>query len=63
VHLSSMSRTCDDGNRIQQTSGLTASATMSAQPVRRTRLWLNDATGQVLRNGLELLGVGAPDRM
>ena len=33
------------------------------EPVHRTRLWLNDATGQVLRNGLELLGVGAPDRM
>jgi arginyl-tRNA synthetase len=29
----------------------------------RTRLWLNDATGQVLANGLGLLGVGAPDRM
>jgi arginyl-tRNA synthetase len=29
----------------------------------RTRLWLNDATGQVLRNGLELLGVSAPERM
>jgi len=29
----------------------------------RTRLWLNDATGQVLRNGLGLLGVGAPERM
>ena len=31
--------------------------------LHRTRLWLNDATGQVLRNGLTLLGVGAPDRM
>ncbi|MDI2097461.1 arginine--tRNA ligase [Ruicaihuangia caeni] len=31
--------------------------------VHRTRLWLNDATGQVLRNGLALLGVSAPDRM
>ena len=31
--------------------------------VHRTRLWLNDATGQVLRNGLELLGVSAPERM
>ncbi|WP_288452454.1 arginine--tRNA ligase [uncultured Microbacterium sp.] len=31
--------------------------------VHRTRLWLNDATGQVLRNGLDLLGVSAPDRM
>ena len=31
--------------------------------VHRTRLWLNDATGQVLRNALTLLGVTAPDRM
>lgn len=31
--------------------------------VHRTRLWLNDATGQVLRNGLALLGVSAPDKM
>ncbi|WP_120521326.1 arginine--tRNA ligase [Arthrobacter celericrescens] len=36
------------------------------EPVRdvnRTRLWLNDATSQVLANGLELLGVSAPERM
>nr|WP_228509006.1 arginine--tRNA ligase [Herbiconiux sp. VKM Ac-1786] len=32
-------------------------------PIHGTRLWLNDATGQVIRNGLELLGVSAPDRM
>ena len=31
--------------------------------VHRTRLWLNDSTGQVLRNGLGLLGVSAPERM
>ncbi|RFA20366.1 arginine--tRNA ligase [Subtercola boreus] len=31
--------------------------------LHRTRLWLNDATGQVIRNGLALLGVSAPDRM
>jgi len=31
--------------------------------VHRTRLWLNDAVGQVLRNALGLLGVSAPDRM
>lgn len=29
----------------------------------RSRLWLNDATGQVLANGLGLLGVSAPERM
>jgi arginyl-tRNA synthetase len=31
--------------------------------VHRTRLWLNDATGTVVRNGLGLLGVSAPERM
>jgi arginyl-tRNA synthetase len=31
--------------------------------LHRTRLWLNDATGAVLRNALGLLGVSAPDRM
>ncbi|MCC6269919.1 MAG: arginine--tRNA ligase [Microbacteriaceae bacterium] len=31
--------------------------------VHRTRLWLNDAAGVVLRNGLTLVGVSAPERM
>ncbi len=31
--------------------------------LHRTRLWLNDASRQVLANGLGLLGVGAPERM
>ncbi|HHU09162.1 MAG TPA: arginine--tRNA ligase [Intrasporangiaceae bacterium] len=31
--------------------------------LHRTRLWLNDATSQVLANGLGLLGVSAPERM
>ncbi|MGO0574900.1 arginine--tRNA ligase [Ornithinimicrobium panacihumi] len=31
--------------------------------VHRSRLWLNDATRQVLANGLGLLGVSAPERM
>jgi arginyl-tRNA synthetase len=31
--------------------------------VHRTRLWLNNAAGVVLRNGLALLGVSAPERM
>ena len=31
--------------------------------VHRTRLWLNDATSQVIRNGLALVGVSAPERM
>ena len=33
------------------------------EPIHRTRLWLNDAAGIVLRNGLGLLGVSAPERM
>ena len=33
------------------------------ETIHRTRLWLNDATGVVLRNGLALLGVSAPERM
>ncbi|PNL17742.1 arginine--tRNA ligase [Micrococcus sp. FDAARGOS_333] len=35
----------------------------AVQDVNRTRLWLNDATAQVLRNGLDLLGVSAPAKM
>jgi len=31
--------------------------------IHHTRLWLNDATGQTLRNGLTLIGVSAPERM
>ena len=33
------------------------------EAVHRARLYLNDATGQVLAGGLELLGVSAPERM
>jgi arginyl-tRNA synthetase len=33
------------------------------EPVHHTRLSLNNAVGQVLRNGLLLLGVSAPERM
>jgi arginyl-tRNA synthetase len=33
------------------------------ESIHRTRLWLNDAAGTVLRNGLALLGVSAPERM
>nr|WP_243848916.1 arginine--tRNA ligase [Lysinibacter cavernae] len=32
-------------------------------PVHQTRLWLNNAVGVVIRNGLDLLGVEAPERM
>jgi len=33
------------------------------EAVHRTRLWLNNAAGIVLRNGLQMLGVSAPERM
>jgi arginyl-tRNA synthetase len=33
------------------------------ETVHRTRLWLNDSVGVVLRNGLNLLAVSAPERM
>ena len=39
---------------------------MGEEPItdlHRTRLWLNDAAGQVLRNGLDLIGVSAPERL
>ena len=32
-------------------------------PGHVARLWLNDAVGQVIANGLDLLGVSAPERM
>jgi arginyl-tRNA synthetase len=31
--------------------------------LHRTRLWVNEATRTVLARGLDLLGVGAPERM
>ena len=31
--------------------------------LHRTRLWLNDAAGQVVKNGLDLIGVTAPERL
>ena len=41
-------------------------APLAGDPVtelHQTRLWLNEAVGQVLRTGLGLLGVSAPERM
>ena len=35
----------------------------AVETVHRTRLWLNEAAGVVLNNGLALLGVSAPERM
>mgnify|MGYP000343604398 FL=1 len=46
-----------DNCRVTPLSG------QSVTTQHRTRLWLNDATGVVLRNGLALLGVSAPERM
>ena len=45
-------------SRVRWRSVISSSAVMG-----RTRLWLNDATRQVLANGLDLLGVSAPERM
>ncbi|WP_131103726.1 arginine--tRNA ligase [Ornithinimicrobium sufpigmenti] len=39
------------------------SAEEEVTDLHRSRLWLNDATRQVLANGLYLLGVSAPERM
>ncbi len=33
------------------------------ESIHRTRLWVNDAAGVVLSNGLRVLGVSAPERM
>jgi arginyl-tRNA synthetase len=38
-------------------------ADQAVADVNLARLWLNDATSQVLSNGLDLLGVSAPERM
>ncbi|WGD36858.1 arginine--tRNA ligase [Lysinibacter sp. HNR] len=35
----------------------------SVSPLHQTRLWLNNSVGIVIRNGLDLLGVEAPERM
>ena len=55
-------------SRASTTAGTTTAACcpLGDEPIgdlHRTRLWLNDATGQVIRNGLDLLGVSAPERM
>ena len=46
-----------DATRVAPLAGETVT------DLHRTRRWLNDATGQVLRNGLGLIGVSAPERM
>jgi arginyl-tRNA synthetase len=42
---------------------VTPLGTNPVESVHRTRLWLNNATSQVLANGLSLVGVSAPERM
>ena len=42
---------------------VTPLAGAEVESIHRSRLWLNDATSVVLRNGLNLLGVSAPERM
>ncbi|MDD7687070.1 MAG: arginine--tRNA ligase [Actinomycetaceae bacterium] len=44
-------------------SRVTPRAEDPVEPVHEARLWLNDAAGQVIANGLDLLGVSAPERM
>lgn len=44
-------------------SRVTPRADEKVTALHQSRLWLNDAAGQVLANGLHLLGVSAPDKM
>jgi len=50
-------------HRWYDTCRVTPQGDEAVSTVHSTRLWLNDASGQVLRNGLALIGVSAPDRM
>ncbi len=43
--------------------GADSDPTEEDRALTRARLWLSEATGTVLANGLELLGVSAPERM
>ena len=50
-------------HRFYDSCRVTPLATQSVSNLHHTRLWLNEAAGQVLANGLGLLGVSAPERM
>ncbi len=50
-------------HRFYDNCRVTPLPTKQVESVHRTRLWLNSATSVVLRNGLGLLGVSAPERM
>lgn len=50
-------------HRFYDSCRVTPLPTKEVQSVHRTRLWLNSAAQVVFSNGLELLGVSAPERM
>lgn len=50
-------------HRFYDNCRVTPMGTGEVETVHRTRLWLNNAATVVLANGLELLGVSAPERM
>ena len=50
-------------HRFYDSSRILPYADEEPTPLNRARLWLNAATRQVIENGLELLGVSAPERM
>lgn len=52
-----------DYHRWYDNCRVTPLATEPVTDLNQTRLWLNNAAGQVLRNGLRLIGVTPPDRM
>lgn len=52
-----------DYHRWYDNCRVTPLPTEQVTALNHTRLWLNRAAGQVLRNGLHLLGVSAPERM
>lgn len=50
-------------HRFYDTCRILPMPSKPVETIHRTRLWLNDAAGVVLANGLGLLGVSAPERM
>lgn len=50
-------------HRFYDTCRILPMPSKPVETIHRTRLWLNDAAGVVLANGLRLLGVSAPERM
>ncbi len=52
-----------DECRVRPVTNATTGELEEVTDLHRTRLWLNDATRQVLATGLGLLGVSAPERL